>query len=240
MAEQLGGFTDLVGGAGEGACLLGPLGALATVEETVVRDKAVESACGVIRGLAPAAVTEHVVPMIQKLAQGDWFTAKVSACGLFATAYSRLADPGAKAALRQLFGTLAADETPMVRRAAARHVGALAAVVEKEAVLGELLPLFHALAGDDQDSVRLLAIENCTSFGRVFSQGENQREILPLVKACAVDKSWRVRNNVAKEFYAVRARVRARVPRAWRLGRGAAAVHVHARALALHVRTALR
>lgn len=194
----------MVGGPSEAACLLGPLGALATVEETVVRDKAVESACGVIRGLGPQAVSEHVVPMIQKLAQGDWFTAKVSACGLFATAYSRLADPGAKAALRQLYATLAADETPMVRRAAAKHVGSLAGVVEKEAVTGELFPLFQSLANDDQDSVRLLAIENCTAFARVLSQPENQRDVLPLVKACAGDKSWRVRNNVAKEFCAVR------------------------------------
>jgi serine/threonine-protein phosphatase 2A regulatory subunit A len=211
MAEELGGFVDLVGGPGEAACLLGPLGALATVEETVVRDKAVESACGVIRGLPPAAVAEHVVPVITKLAQGDWFTAKVSACGLFASAYGRLgSDAGAKTTLRQLYALLAADETPMVRRAAAKHIGGLAGVVEKEAVTGELLALFHGLANDDQDSVRLLAIENCTAFARVLTQPENQRDILPLVKACAGDKSWRVRNNVAKEFTAVRARRRDR------------------------------
>jgi serine/threonine-protein phosphatase 2A regulatory subunit A len=80
----------------------------------------------------------------------------------------------------------------------------LAAVVEKEFMLSELLPLFHALAGDDQDSVRLLAIENCTAFAKVLNASENNKHILPLVKTCASDKSWRVRNNVAKEFYSVR------------------------------------
>ena len=44
LAEELGGFVPLVGGAHEAVCLMGPLGALATVEETVVRDRAVESA----------------------------------------------------------------------------------------------------------------------------------------------------------------------------------------------------
>lgn len=39
MAEELGGFVDLVGGPDKAVCLLGPLGALAMVEETVVRDK---------------------------------------------------------------------------------------------------------------------------------------------------------------------------------------------------------
>ena len=43
MAEQLGTFTPLVGGAEHVNCLLPPLESLATVEETIVRDKAVES-----------------------------------------------------------------------------------------------------------------------------------------------------------------------------------------------------
>ena len=74
-----------------------------------------------------------------------------------------------------------------------------------DAAARQLLPLLlEPFSSDDQDSVRLLAIENCTAFARVFSQPENQRDILPLVKACAGDKSWRVRNNVAKEFTAVR------------------------------------
>jgi hypothetical protein len=39
MAEELGGFIDLVGGPAAAVILMQPLGALATVEETVVRDK---------------------------------------------------------------------------------------------------------------------------------------------------------------------------------------------------------
>ena len=43
LAEQLGTFTPLVGGAEHVNCLLAPLESLATVEETIVRDKAVDS-----------------------------------------------------------------------------------------------------------------------------------------------------------------------------------------------------
>ena len=43
LAEQLGTFTPLVGGQEHVHCLLPPLESLATVEETIVRDKAVES-----------------------------------------------------------------------------------------------------------------------------------------------------------------------------------------------------
>lgn len=204
MADELGGFVPLVGGPYEATCLMQPLGALATVEETVVRDKAVESACIVIGGLDNALVIDHVMPVVMKLAQGDWFTARVSACGLVAATYSRLSDAGARTTLRGLYATLAADDTPMVRRAAAKHIGGFAAIVERNALLSDLLPLFSALAADDQDSVRLLAIENCTAFARVLNAAENATTTLPLVKACASDKSWRVRNNVAKEFAPVR------------------------------------
>lgn len=201
MADELGGFVDLVGGPAESTCLMGPLGSLATVEETVVRDKAVESACTVIRGLSSNAVIEHVLPVIQRLTQGDWFTARVSACGMYAAAYARVTDAAARTTLRSLYATLCQDETPMVRRAASKHIGSLVGAVEHEFVISELLPLFNTLAGDDQDSVRLLAIENCVAFARVLSAHENVRHVMPLVKHCAGDKSWRVRNNVAKEFF---------------------------------------
>jgi hypothetical protein len=42
MAEELGKLVDLVGGPEHSVCLLELLGALATVEETVVRDQVLE------------------------------------------------------------------------------------------------------------------------------------------------------------------------------------------------------
>ena len=62
--------------------------------------QAVESANLIVSNLDSGAIVAHVVPTIQKLAQGDWFTARVSACGLFATAYKRMSDPHAKGTLR--------------------------------------------------------------------------------------------------------------------------------------------
>ena len=43
LAEQLGTFTPLVGGSDHVHCLLPPLESLATVEETIVRDKVNEN-----------------------------------------------------------------------------------------------------------------------------------------------------------------------------------------------------
>jgi serine/threonine-protein phosphatase 2A regulatory subunit A len=66
------------------------LESLATVEETVVREKAVDS----LRLLAPQHSTsdleQHFVPMVKRLAQGDWFTSRTSACGLVSVCYQRV------------------------------------------------------------------------------------------------------------------------------------------------------
>lgn len=83
LAEQLGNFTPLIGGPEFAYCLLPPLESLATVEETVVREKAVESLRTVAQQHSPADLEKHFVPLVQRLAAGDWFTSRTSACGLF-------------------------------------------------------------------------------------------------------------------------------------------------------------
>ena len=70
-------------------CLLPPLESLATVEETIVRDKAVESLRVVAGEHNKEDLESHFVPLVKRLAGGDWFTSRTSACGLFACCYQR-------------------------------------------------------------------------------------------------------------------------------------------------------
>lgn len=149
MAEQLGNFTPLVGGSEFVQCLLPPLENLANIEETVVRDKAVESLRKIAEKHSAPALEEHFIPMILRLAQGDWFTSRTSSCGLFAVAYPR-ANPAQKAELRTTFRALCRDDTPMVRRAAASKLGEVAKVWEKDYLKSELLQIFEDLSRDDQ------------------------------------------------------------------------------------------
>jgi serine/threonine-protein phosphatase 2A regulatory subunit A len=76
------------------------LESLAQVEETIVRDKAVES----LRILAPQHSTTdletYFVPTVKRLAQGDWFTSRTSASGLISVCYSRVSNH-VKGELRQ-------------------------------------------------------------------------------------------------------------------------------------------
>ncbi|CAM9697299.1 unnamed protein product, partial [Ectocarpus sp. 8 AP-2014] len=98
--------------------------------------------------------------MVTRLSTGDWFTAKVSACGLFTAAYKHISEHDQRTLLRAQFDVLAKDtDTPMVRRAVASNVGNFAGVVEGHLLLSDVVPVFEALASDDQDNVRLLAVE---------------------------------------------------------------------------------
>ena len=90
LAEQLGTFTPLVGGAEHVNCLLPPLESLATVEETIVRDKAVDSLRSIADEHSNTDLESHFVPLVKRLATGDWFTSRTSACGLFSVCYSRV------------------------------------------------------------------------------------------------------------------------------------------------------
>lgn len=200
LAEQLGmsDFVALVGGPEQAHSLLAPLEGLAQVEETVVRDKAVESLKAVCKALPQAKVEQHVVPLIQRLATGEWFTSRTSACGLFAAAYPSV-NPEVKTNLRSMYKKLCSDETPMVRRAAASKLGEFATSVEAENVKEDLIPMFHNLASDEQDSVRLLAVEACASIANIL-QDDNESLVIPTLRSSASDKSWRVRYMVADKF----------------------------------------
>uniref|UniRef100_A0A1I8H5L7 TOG domain-containing protein n=1 Tax=Macrostomum lignano TaxID=282301 RepID=A0A1I8H5L7_9PLAT len=199
LAEQLGTFIPLVGGDQFAHVLLPPLESLATVEETVVRDKAVESLRKLAASHSPADLEAHFVPLVRRLANGDWFTSRTSACGLFSVCYERVG-AAVKQQLRQHFSNLCTDDTPMVRRAAAGKIGELAQVVEPEFVRSELLPMFKQLMADEQDSVRLLAVESAVILARLLGPEDTDKLMMKSLRSAVDDKSWRVRYMVADKL----------------------------------------
>jgi len=200
LAEELGGFTEFVGGPDEAKCLLVPLETLSTVEESVVRDKSTESLCKISEVMSDEHFLESFHPLTKRLATGDWFTSRTSACALFSCVYSRISSDDVRAELRALFTKLAADETPMVRRAAASAMKDFVLAVEEKYVIDELVPVYQTLSKDEQDSVRLLVVETCVSLGKIFDLQLKMDYILPIVQSCATDKSWRVRYMMADHF----------------------------------------
>ncbi|XP_072125752.1 serine/threonine-protein phosphatase 2A 65 kDa regulatory subunit A beta isoform-like [Mobula birostris] len=199
LAEQLGSFTVLVGGPEYVHCLLPPLENLATVEKSVVRDKAIDSLRAISHEHSPADLEVHFVPLVKRLTCGDWFTSRTSACSLFSVCYPRVSS-SVKTELRQLFHSLCSDDTPVVRQAAASKLGEFAKVVELEFLKSDIIPLFTSLASDEQDSVRLLAVEACVSIAQLLPQEDLEALVMPTLRQAMDDKSWRVRYVVADKF----------------------------------------
>ncbi|XP_072125729.1 serine/threonine-protein phosphatase 2A 65 kDa regulatory subunit A beta isoform-like [Mobula birostris] len=199
LAEQLGSFTVLVGGPEYVHCLLPPLENLATVEKSVVRDKAIDSLRAISHEHSPADLEVHFVPLVKRLTCGDWFTSRTSACSLFSVCYPRVSS-SVKTELRQLFHSLCSDDTPVVRQAAASKLGEFAKVVELEFLKSDIIPLFTSLASDEQDSVRLLAVEACVSIAQLLPQEDLEALVMLTLRQAMDDKSWRVRYVVADKF----------------------------------------
>lgn len=181
LAEQLGQMV--VSGLVPGYRSLGILNILeklAMVEETVVRDRAVLSLHCIIPLVASAVPTATrtldkeeedalkkcvkigpgiLVNMVKRLASGEWFTAKVSACSVLPSVYQFLnrmkttasiltgtltetggveATGGAgtttsveetKRQLRAIFKALSEEDSPMIRRGAGKNLGRYAEAV---------------------------------------------------------------------------------------------------------------
>jgi hypothetical protein len=83
----------------------------------------------------------------QRLAAGEWFTARVSSCGLFHIAYPS-APEQLKTELRMIYGQLCQDDMPMVRRAAASNLGKFAATIEQPHLKTEIMLIFDDLTQD--------------------------------------------------------------------------------------------
>lgn len=104
--------------------------------------------------------------------------------------------------LRQQFGLLVHDETPMVRRQAANNLSKFVKEMPATIVVEEMIPLFQHLASDDQDSVRLLTVEILIAIAEVVpkEQQSSHGVLLTALRSLIEDKSWRVRYMVADRF----------------------------------------
>jgi serine/threonine-protein phosphatase 2A regulatory subunit A len=161
----------------------------------------VESLNKICEQLAQSQVEENFIPLTIRLSKADWFTSKISATGLYNVPYSK-ASPTLQQGLRQQFGHLVHDETPMVRRQAANNLAKFVKEMPTQIVIDEMIPLFQHLASDDQDSVRLLTVEILIAIAEEIPKNQQSSHgvLLSALRSLFEDKSWRVRYMVADRF----------------------------------------
>lgn len=143
--------------------------------------------------------------MVLSLSKADWFTSKISATGLYCAPY-RKASASVQQGLRQQFGNLVHDETPMVRRQSANNLAKFIKEMTPTVIIDEIIPLFQYLTNDDQDSVRLLTVEILISIAEEIpkEQQSSHGVLLTSLRSLFEDKSWRVRYMVADKFEKVK------------------------------------
>lgn len=200
LAEELGrGFEEYIGGKEWAHVLLGPLENLCAVEETLVRDKAAESISKISEVLSQSQIEEYHIPLLRRLSRGEWFTLRTSSAALYPPVYSKVS-PAIQEELRKGFSALGSDDTPMVRRAAAKWLGSLVKNFSKSHVISDGLPIYRRLQGDDQDSVRLLTVEDLIALAERMTPAEVKDQLLKQISSTISDKSWRVRYMAANHF----------------------------------------
>jgi len=179
IAISLGNLVPFVGGANQLYCLLTPLELLLSVEESSVRENAGRSVITVSNKLPINIFQSQYSDMIIRLAKKEWFTSRLSACSLIASAFSRLSLDQREIHL-QHFTNLCRDDIPMVRRIASQYFRVLLSNVVsttgvsctgKDGIINtKFMPLYEELADNCQpDSVRLQTTENGVAFGQVMS-----------------------------------------------------------------------
>ena len=199
IATSLGNMVPCVGGQQYASVLLSPLELLLAMEESVVREKAIQSVITISSSLSLNDYREQYIPMIGRLATKEWYTGRISSCALIPVAFSQMHTVEVRTKYLECYCQLCKDDVPMVRRIASKNLGRLLfAVVESLGVdsvllldddhnngnnsssssnsggtvayVLTLLDLYELLAGGDQpDSVRLHMTLNCVWFGRAMA-----------------------------------------------------------------------
>lgn len=215
LAEKLGLFIPLIGGHANCEPLIRILAVLAAMEEPIVRDNAVNSLNTISLELTDEEINSIFVELIKSLSQGDWFSKKVSLCGLFKSVIIRVT-PAARHDLLMLYYNMIIDDSPMVRRSAAKNLPTL---IEKlsnhtrespespqkmdEEDLDYISRMFHNLINDSQDSVKLLSIDvlvSILSYFHLCNDTTHNADCFVSALKLIKDESWRVRYAAADQF----------------------------------------
>ncbi|ODQ78647.1 hypothetical protein BABINDRAFT_162352 [Babjeviella inositovora NRRL Y-12698] len=229
LAEKLALFPKLLPSQADIPDLLPVCEILASMEEPIVRDNAIASLNTIAESMTDAQLTSSFVEMLDRLSNGDWFSNRVAACGLYKSVLLKLEPTEMRKNLLNLYLKLVQDEAPMVRRAAATNLPhlidllatTLNGTAQPDHVDWEILSaMFTSLTGDDQDSVKFLSIDVLIAILEFFTASHDAshgEELLGSAVKLIEDESWRVRYMAADRFEKIArnfdaAQVRALVP----------------------------
>lgn len=210
LAEKLALFIPLIGGHEHCEPLILILATLASMEEPIVRDKAIASLNVISDSLTDIELNGTFLSLVKALALGNWFSKKIASCGLFKSVIVRVAPP-VRHEFLNVYAKLVVDDYPMVRRSAAANLPALIDLLAQNSLSISLdkpdadivLAMLRHLTGDEQDSVKLLSVDVLISSLTFFAgqlEVSGGPDFLQTALSLMRDDSWRVRYATADKF----------------------------------------
>ena len=182
---------------------------LATTEEVVVRDAAVDSINKIVENMSPDVVCDEMVSVIEDLFHDDWFTPRVSSASLISKVYQKIVSlTGTRdvseqlKSLRDCFFSLCKDDTPMVRRAAAKNISAVFAVFEDE-YIGLFVAQYDEFMRSDDEAIKLTLLSFTKELLQRLKEEADRAKVLALFQNAMESRSYKIREAAALEVGAV-------------------------------------
>lgn len=166
-------------------------------EETVVRQSAVEGLRKLVPSFSEEQVQKNLIPMVINISNIEAFQWKVSACYLIRICYPKAGKEKEK--LVNLYFKLCEDDTPIIKRIAAKEFGPLCLIIEKDTVKSEMLNCYKKFM-DESDTVRVTILPSIVQLSKIFRDPELQKLHIQSINNASIDKSWRVRNELANLY----------------------------------------
>ena len=166
-------------------------------EETVVRESTVEGLRKLVPSFTEEQVQKDLIPMVLNISNIEAFQWKVSACYLIRICYPKAGKEKEK--LVNLYFKLCDDDTPIIKRTAAKEFGPLCLIIEKETVKSEMLNCYKKFM-NESDTVRVTILPSIVQLSKIFQDPELQKLHIQNINSASIDKSWRVRNELANLY----------------------------------------
>lgn len=172
---------------------------LVAIEETVVRQKAVQGYVALAKTVGKKELRDVLIPNVKKLSESSSLTTKISAIDVMTEMYPLCAEEEKKV-IRGRFNVLFGEDSLMVRRVLASKLGTLCGFMGRPLVVTELIKSFKLLSNDDSAKVRIITIDSLVKLAECLSEEENKNHMIPIIIKLTSDKSWRVRVHLASKF----------------------------------------
>jgi len=190
-----GSMLQLMGGKLAALNMLKLLQKLAMVEETVIREAAVGSIISCVQQLDGLFADQHVLSLIITLAEGEWWTNKVSAAAAGPRLYPYLQSNKSREDCAKMILKLCRDEMPMVRQEAYVSIpNMLKAMGDKDinSLIQFIIPVLKILAKELQENMRYQIVDLVKALLKLNKPAliDVCRNYISLVIS---DANWRVR-----------------------------------------------